>query len=51
MSDFGEVATVTGRKEHQCEWCHGIIPKGEKHPQFKGKWQGEWQNWRAWHAA
>jgi hypothetical protein len=43
---FGETTRPVGRKEHRCEFCYGPIPKGEKHPQFKGMWEGEWQNWR-----
>jgi hypothetical protein len=33
-------------KEHKCIWCGEGILKGEVHYQFKGKWEGEWQNWR-----
>jgi hypothetical protein len=44
--DFGETTRPTARKEHRCEYCYGPIPKGEQHPQFKGMWEGEWQNWR-----
>lgn len=44
--DFGDTIFPIARKEHRCEYCYGPIPKGEKHSQFKGKWGGEWQNWR-----
>jgi hypothetical protein len=46
VSDFGELENIKGSKEHRCEYCYGPIPKGEIHKQFKGKWHGEWQNWR-----
>mgnify|MGYP001561660507 CR=1 FL=1 len=46
MTDFGETINPTARKDHKCEWCGGKIAKGEVHCQFKGKWQGEFQNWR-----
>lgn len=34
------------RKDHKCLWCGEMILKGEIHTQFKGLWQGDWQNWR-----
>lgn len=46
MNNFGETTRIVGRKEHRCEYCYGPIPKGEEHPQYKGMWQDEWQNWR-----
>lgn len=46
ISDFGETTNLTARKEHKCEWCGDKIAKGELHCQFKGKWRGEFQNWR-----
>lgn len=49
MSDFGETKSVWARKEHRCEACLGPIIKGELHPQYKGMWSGEWQNWRMHH--
>ena len=47
MSDFGEPTHPVARKQHRCEMCFGPIPKGERHVQYKGKYDGEWQNWRA----
>ena len=44
--NFGNITYPIARLEHRCEYCYGPIPKGEKHPQFKGMWDGEWQNWR-----
>ena len=44
--DFGDGAWIVGRKEHRCEGCLGRIPKGEKHFQYKGRYDGVWQNWR-----
>lgn len=46
MSDFGDYLRPTARKTYYCEWCGQTIPAGERHHQFKGKWEGEWQNWR-----
>ena len=46
MSSFGNTEHPVARKEHRCEYCYGPIPQGEKHPHFKGMWDGEWQNWR-----
>ena len=44
--DFGSLVWVTGRKRHRCELCYGRIPRGERHAQFKGMYEGYWQNWR-----
>ena len=44
--DFGDGRWLTGRKQHRCEGCLGPIPKGERHYQFKGMFEGDWQNWR-----
>jgi hypothetical protein len=46
MSNFGETFSPVARKQHRCEWCLGPIPEGEKHKQFRGMWDSEWQNWR-----
>ena len=46
MSDFGEGKWIIGRKRHRCEYCYGPIPKGEKHYNYRGMYDGEWQNWR-----
>ena len=46
MSDFGESFIVVGRKDYRCEWCGEKILKGERHHQYRGIWQNEWQNWR-----
>lgn len=32
------------RKQYQCLWCLGPIPKGEKHSLWSGIFDGEWQN-------
>lgn len=46
MTDVGDVSFPTAAKAHRCEWCGEPIEKGEKHPHFVGKWDGEFQNWR-----
>jgi hypothetical protein len=46
MTDFGEGKFVVGRKSHRCDGCLGPIPKGESHYNFRGMYDGEWQNWR-----
>ncbi len=46
MSDFGDGKWVVGRKDHRCEACLWVIPDKESHYQFKGMYDGEWQNWR-----
>ena len=45
-NSFGEPRAVVARKPHRCEWCYEPILKGESHQQFKGMWEGDWQNWR-----
>jgi hypothetical protein len=46
MTDFGHKFAPTARKDHRCAWCGDKIHKGEVHYHYKGKWQGEFQNWR-----
>jgi hypothetical protein len=46
MSDFGNYSNPVAAKIHVCEWCAGEINRGEKHVQFKGMFEGDWQNWR-----
>lgn len=46
MSDFSTYRFPVARKEHKCEWCGEAIIIGEKHFQFTGVWEGDWQNWR-----
>lgn len=43
---FGELQSVVARKQYRCEWCFEPIFAGERHQQFKGKFEGDWQNWR-----
>jgi hypothetical protein len=44
--DFGEGKEIVARKQHRCEWCLKPIERKEKHYHFKGKWDGDWQDWR-----
>ncbi len=44
--DFGETIWPVAAKDHRCEWCGETITKGEKHAHYKGKWEGEFQDWR-----
>lgn len=46
MNELGGGGIITAKKQYSCTWCQAPIPNGEKHYQFKGKWDGEWQNWR-----
>jgi len=46
MSDFGDGKWIVGRKPHRCDACYGPIPEGERHFNYRGMWEGEWQNWR-----
>ena len=40
MSDFCTSKEVVTRKPHQCEWCAGPIPVGEKCWHAKGAFDG-----------
>lgn len=40
---------VKTRKEHKCEHCRRIIPKGSKVLNWHGMWDGEFQNSYACH--
>ena len=46
MADFGNTTHPVARKQYRCEWCYGPIPCGEQHVQYKGVFDGSWQNWR-----
>lgn len=46
MRDFGDGLWVVGRKDHRCDACHARIPKSEKHYNYRGMYDGDWQNWR-----
>lgn len=46
MSDFGNMSYHKGYKDHRCEWCGEVIPKGEEFAHFQGMWQSEFQDWR-----
>jgi len=44
--DFGNGFFVPARKKHSCVWCYGHIVVGEVHYRYKGKFEGDWQDWR-----
>lgn len=46
MANFGEGKLVRGRKRHKCDGCLGPIPLGEEHFNYRGVYDGCWQNWR-----
>ena len=43
---FYGVKSVKGRKDHQCDECLRIIPKGERHEYAKGLWEGDFSDFR-----
>ena len=45
MSDIHNRKTVNTRKEHRCEGCFEIIPKGTKAEHCKGKWDGRFYDY------
>ena len=47
MSDFGTYKDVKIRKEHSCIYCSRTIPIGSIARNYRGMWQGDWQNWYA----
>lgn len=47
MSDFGNHKWVKTRKTHPCVYCNRTIPTGTKARNYKGRWQGDWQDWYA----
>lgn len=44
--DFGGPIRRVARKAYRCEACHEEIEAKTLHVNYKGQWQGEWQNWR-----
>lgn len=46
MSNFGAMTTRAGNRDHICEWCGQVIPKGEIFHHYKGMFEDQWQNWR-----
>jgi hypothetical protein len=45
MSDFGEGKTLKTRTKHRCEWCGEGIEAGTECFHYKGKFDGDWQDW------
>lgn len=45
MSDFGNYKQLKTTKPHECVYCRRIIPKGTSCFNYRGMFQGDWQNW------
>lgn len=43
---FGTRRNPIAQKRYNCVWCHESIEIGERHVQFVGKWEGEFQDFR-----
>lgn len=41
MLEFYRQRYPVARKEHECEYCHRIIPKGERYSYEAGKFDGD----------
>lgn len=41
MLDFYSHTYPVARKEHECEFCHCVIPKGKRYSYEKGKYDGD----------
>ena len=46
MANFGDSKQVKLRKDKRCSWCGQVMKKGEVVYHFKGRWDGDWQNWK-----
>jgi hypothetical protein len=44
--NFGTEKQVKLRKTVRCAWCGQDMMKGKTVYQFKGRWNGDWQNWK-----
>lgn len=47
MSDFGHGHERGARKDYRCVLCDLKIPAGSRYVRYKGKWQGDMQDWPA----
>lgn len=45
MSNMGDMTTPRAAKDHRCAWCGEVISKGTQYKRFRGRWNGDWQNW------
>ncbi|MDF2649573.1 MAG: hypothetical protein K0Q73_5378 [Paenibacillus sp.] len=45
MSDFHARNAIKTRKDHKCEGCFELIPKGTEVTHCKGKWEGEFYDY------
>jgi hypothetical protein len=45
VSDFGQGKTIKARSPHRCDWCGQRINVGEQCYNYRGMFEGEWQNW------
>lgn len=43
---FYGARNVKGRKDHRCDECLRVIPKGEQHEYAKGLWEGDFSDFR-----
>lgn len=46
-SDFGSSTERRATKDHRCAICGLMIPRKSRYTRFKGKWEGDMQNWPA----
>jgi hypothetical protein len=46
MTNFRESKQVKLRKDKRCSWCGETMHKGSTVYHFKGRWDGDWQDWK-----
>lgn len=45
VTDFGVDRNPVAKKNHVCEWCRTFVLIGERYYRYRGKWEGEFQDW------
>lgn len=45
-ADVFQERIVVARKEHRCNECHEVIPKGSRYEHVRGLWEGYWETWK-----